>query len=375
MPISWPASSATCGKSFAIDIALGGKEALALMKERGPYAVVVADMQMPGIKGIQFLQEAESFAPDTVRIMLTGNADQKTAMDAVNRGHVFRFLTKPCPPEELAFALKAGVKQYQLVTAEREVLEKTLNGAIAALTGILATMDPVSFGVGEMLRDDMRRYARFAQLREAWSLELAAMLSKIGHMAIPVKVLVNARSGAALRPEEREMLARVARTGADLLANIPRLESVAEIVLYQGKLFSGAGFPSDSVAGNGIPLGARILKILGDLIELEAKGKSRAGAITQLRSRTGWYDPDLLDSIAACFEIEHRADSTGIKPPRDLQLLDLISGDVFTANVETNEGTLLAVAGTVISPLLIEKLRNFDRLVGLKRPLLVQKRA
>jgi DNA-binding NtrC family response regulator len=46
--------------------------------------------------------------------MLTGNADQKTARGAVNQGHIFRFLTKPCPPEELVLALRAGLKQFQL---------------------------------------------------------------------------------------------------------------------------------------------------------------------------------------------------------------------------------------------------------------------
>src|ERR1700691_3098843 len=113
-------------KEHALDVALGGAAGLAMMREKGPYSVVVADMQMPGMSGIQFLQEAERLSPDSVRLMLTGNADQKTAMDAVNQGHVFRFLTKPRPAAELAGALKAGLKQYRLVTAERELLENTL---------------------------------------------------------------------------------------------------------------------------------------------------------------------------------------------------------------------------------------------------------
>ena len=114
-------------KQFPIDVALGGQEGLDAMANKGPYAVIVADMQMPGMNGVQFLTRAEEIAPDTVRIMLTGNADQKTAADAVNQGHVFRFLTKPCAPEELALMLSAALKQYRLVTAERELLEKTLD--------------------------------------------------------------------------------------------------------------------------------------------------------------------------------------------------------------------------------------------------------
>jgi response regulator RpfG family c-di-GMP phosphodiesterase len=362
-------------KEHALDVALGGAAGLAMMREKGPYAVVVADMQMPGMSGIQFLQEAERFSPDTVRLMLTGNADQKTAMDAVNQGHVFRFLTKPCPAAELASALKAGLKQYGLVTAERELLENTLTGAVATLTSILVMMDPVSFGVGEKLRASMRRYARFAQLPESWSLELAAMLSQIGYVSIPVKVLVKARSGAALGPEERDMLARVARTGSDLLAQIPRLEGVAKIVLYQGKAFAGTGFPEDGVAGLAIPLGARVLKVLRDLLELEMKGLSRTEAVARLRSEKAQYDPEVLESIIACLEGEPQDNESGVERPCDAELNELSSGQILRENVETKDGTLIAVAGTVISPLLMEKLRNFDRLVGLKRPLVVFKRA
>ncbi|HEY1764415.1 MAG TPA: HD domain-containing phosphohydrolase [Opitutaceae bacterium] len=360
-------------KEFAIDTALGGVAALAAIGQKGPYAVVVADMQMPGMSGIQFLQEVERTAPDTVRLMLTGNADQKTAMDAVNHGHVYRFLTKPCPAADLGVVLKAALKQYRLITAERELLENTLNGAIAALTGILVMMDPVAFGIGEKLRDYMRRYARHAQLPEAWSLELAAMMSQIGYVAIPLKVLVKARGGSTLTPEEKDMLSRVPRTGADLLARIPRLDGVARIVLYQGRGFNGTGFPSDDVAGAAIPIGARILKVLGDLLDAEVRTKSRAKALELLRGRPEAYDPEVLRSVEACFESETEGASGAIATPGVVELEAIGSGQVFAANVETKEGTLLAVAGTVISPVLIEKLRNFEQLVGLKRPLLVLK--
>src|SRR5438552_1794684 len=87
---------------FSIDTALGGEPALALIASQGRYAVIVTDMQMPGMDGVEFLMQARQKAPDTVRLMLTGNADQKTAVEAMNKGHVFQFLNKPCPPEMLA---------------------------------------------------------------------------------------------------------------------------------------------------------------------------------------------------------------------------------------------------------------------------------
>ena len=113
-------------KQFNFDTALGGLQALEHMRTKGPYAVIVSDMSMPGMNGAEFLERARRLAPETVRIMLTGNADQQTAADAVNRGHVFRFLSKPCPPETLVPAIEHGLKQYQMLQMERDLLEGTL---------------------------------------------------------------------------------------------------------------------------------------------------------------------------------------------------------------------------------------------------------
>ena len=105
---------------FHFDTALGGPEALNTIATHGPYAVIVADQSMPGMSGVELLEIVRQRAPDTVRVMLTGNADQQAAVDAVNRGAVFRFLNKPCPPEVLIPALEMALKQYELVHTERE---------------------------------------------------------------------------------------------------------------------------------------------------------------------------------------------------------------------------------------------------------------
>ena len=121
-------------KIFSIDTATGGQQALELVDSRGPYAVIVADMRMPGMTGVQLLAEMRNRAPNTVRIMLTGNSDQQTAIDAVNEGDVFRFLNKPCSPENVGRAVAAGINHYRLATAEQDLLEKTLSGSIEMLS-------------------------------------------------------------------------------------------------------------------------------------------------------------------------------------------------------------------------------------------------
>jgi response regulator RpfG family c-di-GMP phosphodiesterase len=358
-------------KEFKIDTALGGAQALGKMRGRGPFAVIVADMRMPGMNGVEFLMELERTAPDTIRIMLTGNADQKTASDAVNKGHIFRFLTKPCPEEELIPALRAGLKQYRLVTAERDVLERTLNGSARMMSDILATHDAHSFGKSQRLREYMRAFAEHLQLKQTWDMELAAMLSQIGCVTIPQAVLEKFRGGRKLLGAEAEMVARIPQIGHNLLSHIPRLESVAAVVLYQNKNFDGTGFPSDKIAGEDIPIGARILRVLQDLLAYESARASKSNALENMTRFPGRYDPRVVEAVAAVFDhcvvraipVEAQGRPVGIK--------DLRVGWTLAAEARTQDGMLIVPAGTQISPMLMEKLRNFAELGDLQEPMLV----
>jgi response regulator RpfG family c-di-GMP phosphodiesterase len=195
------------------------------------------------MNGIEFLVQVESLAPDTVRIMLTGNADQKTARDAVNQGHIFRFLTKPCPQEEMAPALRAGLNQYRLITAERDVLERTLNGSAKVLSDILAVHDAHAFGQSQRLREYMRAFAEHLKFKQTWDLELAAMLSKIGCVTIPQAVLERARAGRMLSGPEADMMARVPAWNRSPRSSVIKARTSTARV-FHGTLSQGRTFPS-----------------------------------------------------------------------------------------------------------------------------------
>ena len=147
-------------KDFRISTALGGEQALRIVDQHGPFAVVVCDMQMPEMNGVDLLAEVHRRSPETVRVMLTGNADQKTAIAAVNEGRIFRFLTKPCERNTLVKTLNAAIEQYRLVTAERQLLEETLNGATKLVTDVLSTIAPELFGHAVALRGPAGAIAR-----------------------------------------------------------------------------------------------------------------------------------------------------------------------------------------------------------------------
>ncbi len=107
--------------SFDIQTAASGGEGLQTLDRDGPFAVVISDMQMPGMNGAEFLARVRQKAPTTVRMLLTGHADLHTAIDAVNRGQILHFLTKPCPKSVLVAAIRSGLDQYHTATEEKEL--------------------------------------------------------------------------------------------------------------------------------------------------------------------------------------------------------------------------------------------------------------
>lgn len=351
------------GSEYLVETAPRGEQALKMIQDGGQYAVIIADMMMPGMTGVELLSRVQTLRPDTVRLMLTANEDRNTAVEAINKGSIFRFLSKPYTAEDLQRAVSNAMEQHRLITAERELLEQTFHGAVRMLSDVLSMVDPEVLGRGQKLRDSMKAVARAVSPAPLWELEIAAMLCEIGRVTIPAAILENARAGAPLTGRESAILSRVPEISANLLRNIPRLENVARIVLYQQKHFDGSGFPIDSLAGEEIPAGARLLKILQDLLELESKGVSRSQAFGEMTARAGWYDTTLLEKAR---EILSNDAAPGSRP---IRVKFLAVGQVLAADAESGEGGVLAAAGTRLNEALIEKLKNFAELSGVKEPL------
>ncbi|HEY9510260.1 MAG TPA: HD domain-containing phosphohydrolase [Verrucomicrobiae bacterium] len=366
---------AACERSFRrrfqLDTAEGGEAGLAKIAERGPYAVVISDRQMPGMDGIQFLSQVRQRVPDTVRIMLTGNVDLEHAVRVVNEGSIFRFLIKPCPQEVLSKALEDGLAQFQLIQAEKELLNKTLSGSVKLLTDILSMVDVRSFGRTEKLRGMINEVVEKMSVTNPWELHVAAMLAPIGYVTLPAETMVKARASHALSKVEEQMVANVPEIAARLLNNIPRLEGVAKIVHYQNKRFDGTGFPPDDVKEEAIPVGARLLKILSDLAQLESEGALPLRALSEMQHRNGCYDPKLLAEVRACFGGPD-ANAEAVKETVAVMVRDLNVGMVLHTNVLTKDGTLVLAAGHQINEMSLEKIQNFEQLSGIQEPIFVE---
>jgi response regulator RpfG family c-di-GMP phosphodiesterase len=350
---------------LTIDTAQGAAEALALLEQTGPYAVVVSDLRMPGMDGIRFLAEVRQRAPHTVRIMLTGNADQQSAIDAVNEGRIFRFLCKPCPSDVLAQAIGAGLEQYRLITAEQELLEKTLSGSVKVLTDVLALVNPTACGRAQRLRRTAQSLAAQMGVAALWEIEVAALLSQLGLLVLPTDTVEKLYHGKALSTEERRQFAAHPRIGSEWVRNIPRLAEVAEIIAYQEKCFDGSGIPEDDRAGAALPLGARILKVALDFDAHSLRGLTWREALTRLRERAAWYDPEVLAALHAVAGIEAHYDL------RSAHVCDLTCAMIINEDVRAATGMLLVSKGQDVTPSLRARLRTFAQQSPIREPIQV----
>lgn len=338
-------------RGYDLVTAGSGEEGLVALAERGPFAVVMSDMRMPGMDGATFLEKVRHLDPDATRMLLTGHSELEAAVAAVNRGQIFRFLTKPIPPDELRRAFEAAAEQHRLVTAERVLLEQTLRGAIKALTDVLALASPLAFGRATRVRDLVTELAGHLDLVDVWVVEVAAMLSQLGLVAVPDAVLVRHMEGAALSAGEQAMIDRAPKLTQALVSSIPRLDAVWRLLAAATKPLA----TGDRAATADGARAASVLRIALDYDALAATDLPEAGVLDALRRRGGAYD----EAVLAAF-VSLRSASAGGLVPCEVELRQLTAGMVFADDVHTSAGVLLAARGCAVTPTFIERARNFQ---------------
>lgn len=347
---------------YHVEMAIGGTQGIEALKAKGPFAVVISDLRMPQMTGIQFLKEARRLSPDTVRILLTGQGDMSAAIGAVNDGNIFRFLTKPCPTDTLVQALAASVEQYRLLTSERVLLEQTLRGSIEVLTEILSLANPTAFGRATRVKQIVIRLMDHFEITERWAIEVATMLSQVGYVTLPARTQEKVYKAEPLTEEEERMIERIPQVLEQLLGRIPRLEAVREILRFHTRGFNNDGKTRDGVSGEKIPWGARALNLALDFDALESEREDHP--FDTLRSRNGYYDPKLLEALAKLLG----SDKSGVVM-RELKLREIDVGMAFGEDVRSSKGLLLIARGQQVTAGLQERVRNFSAELGVREPI------
>jgi CheY-like chemotaxis protein len=345
-------------KSFEVTTAESGAEALARLDAGEAFEVVVSDMQMPQMNGASVLAAFRLRAPDTVRILLTGHADIQSAIAAVNRGQIFRFLTKPCSPEDLAGAIDAAVSQHRLIGAEKVLLEQTLVGSVRALTEVLSLVQPEVFGPSARQHAIVRAVAERLGISDAWHLEVASMLSLVGYVVLPTDLAGKLQRGVDLDASERAMARQMPAVVERVLSCIPRLEKVRDVLAEYETLRAGQPLKRSNAVG------AQILDAVSHFVQLEREHRDLAGALQMLLG-SGRHPQPIAEALADTLQRQERV-------TRELRLEEIESGMTLGQDVVTEGGVLLTARGQLVTDQLLTRIRNFHHRVGVVEPILCE---
>nr|WP_246325415.1 HD domain-containing phosphohydrolase [Dissulfurirhabdus thermomarina] len=373
-------------------------EAMDLVLEH-PVAVVISDQRMPEVSGTELLAAIKEAAPDVVRVMLTGYADMEAAMDAINKGEVFRFITKPWQESDLVATVRQAALQHFLVTENRRLLQVTeeqnqrlqeLNArleekvlertreledrhrelqelharlqtnfrdTVRVFVEIMELYDPFLGGHANRVAALARRLAERMGIEgvDLDLVEIGAALHDIGLIGAPKEVVKVPAD--RLTPAQQEIYRGHPALGQRLLKKIEFLRQAALLVRSHHERFDGQGFP-DGLPGVAIPVGAMITHAASYLDGLvHREGVAPAKALERMSGLAGTvFDPEVVRVLAELVPAQ--------APPRKvvaLPLEELEPGMRLAADIKTASGRFLVPRGTRLNEVQIMRLRNFHQ--------------
>lgn len=364
---------------------------------QGGIAVVVSDQRMPTVSGIQFLEEVKKASPQTVRILLTGHADMSLAMDAINKGSVYRFLMKPWDDDELRVILTQAAAHYALVTENirlteltfaqnmelqslnanledkvlertREIeelnkkLEKSFLGSVRVMAGLAEIHSAVIGSHSRRVSTLSKGMARKMGLTESevGQVEVAALLHDVGKIMLPAAMVNKAEH--SLTGPERDGLRRHPLAGEALVRMVPGMETAARLVRHHHERFYGGGFP-DRLKGAEIPLGSRIIAAADAYdntlnIRTGYQSNQPERVFQQMQARTpGEFDPEVLEALGLYLR-------EGDRIVRDASEIEIKDGDLragmkLSRDIRNVKGVLLVAARTVITSEILTTLLDY----------------
>jgi putative nucleotidyltransferase with HDIG domain len=297
-------------EDYEVHTASNGLEALnKLRTAQRPYSLIISDQRMPLMSGVQFFAQAKNIFPDAVRILLTGYADTGTVIDAINKGEVSLYFTKPWHEEELLFHIRQSISKVEILAENRRLIElikhkntellelnKTLEdrtkkktsdlfaqaeklkdsykksqiileGIVKTLSKIVETRDPYTSGHEDQVARIACEIAKEMQLPEEQitAINIAATLHDIGKISVPTEILTKP---GLLSDLEREIIKTHCKVARDILVNIEFPYPVGEIIFQHHERIDGSGYPR-GLTGDAIALEARIIGV-ADVIDAMA---------------------------------------------------------------------------------------------------------
>lgn len=336
----------TSGKHKAICVPTYQK-ALGILKKTDNCRVVVAELNLDGENGIAFLKHVRKQYPKVVRIALSSKCDCDNVQNALNKGRVFQFIYKPCPPATLKKYLAKALSRYDRDAQERQAMRKTLLGSVNAMVDIVDLVNPEAMGFAKRIRKRVLKVGKALGVPSLWQLELAVLLSHIGCVALPNELMEKMDRAEPLSPEEKQIFSMHPSIAANLLDNIEQMALVTDIIRQQHALLS-----------DDQPLEARIIKVALELDFQERKGKNPLKVLKKMAGRKNAFDPRV---IKAMFALLHQS---GAHSVRNIGVEELEEGMVLAEDLVNMDGVKLLLRGQKVSKASLIRLQSFHEALG-----------
>jgi response regulator RpfG family c-di-GMP phosphodiesterase len=309
-------------RGYQVTTAANGTEALHYLRDGGGATLMLLDVHMPGVSGLDVVPEALEVDPDLAIVMLSGVTDAASAAICMQRG-AFDYLTKPIELDDLARALERALKRRDTLIQSRElsqwlkkeVAERTRELAqerlkqqalaVATLEALIAALeakDPYLSGHSARVADLAATIANHLGLSddEVDQVRTAGRLHDLGKIGIREAVL---NKQGPLTPDEYGHVQHHVVIGSQILQPLRHLGSIVDYVRGHHEHFDGSGYP-DGLAGESIPVGARII-CAAEIYDALTTARpyqptlSPEEAIERMRSLAGKIvDPAIMDALA-----------------------------------------------------------------------------
>lgn len=333
------------GAKFDLTTALSGPEALQAIDEQPAFKVIITDMRMPVMDGVQFIERARQCAPHAKYLMLTGNQDIETAIRAVNEGRVTKFLNKPCDPSDITAAVETAAQVYDLEASERELLNKTFIGSVGIFADVMETLQPELLGRAGRTEQFAEQLREHCGVHSRWEFKIASKLSMVGQA-----LHGNTMSDAPTSPQALADLAEACSTTARMIDRIPRMSLIAQIIRAVPTTDGEIEVLDARGDGDVVRLGAAILRVAQIVEGLSHLGLDIDQAETEIRSALpNAYEP-LLEAVRKVYPANSESDAVAV------QLTDLKPGMILSENLARPDGATLLREGRRLSETHIEKL-------------------
>jgi response regulator RpfG family c-di-GMP phosphodiesterase len=339
------------GTEHRVLVAADGPAALALLEEHGAPVAVISDLKMPGMDGIELLGQIQQLYPETSRILHTAQADLTSALAAINASHVLHMLTKPASATTLRATVREAVHHHRLAVAEHELLDKTLRTSLDALFGCLQLASPQAFARAGRIRDLVDLICRQLELTNVWEIEVAAMASQLGAVTVPPSVLAKRDAGVVLPDDEQRMIDAIPRVAVRLLADIPRLDVVVDIVrgLYEDGVHA-----RESAATARVRVAVMVLRAAIAYEGFRGRGMATDRMLSVLTADAK-IDPEILAALGQVHGTATTDAAVTAYRIAELEVGMRIAEDVVGAN-----GAILIGSGMQVTDMLVERLTNFQ---------------